>query len=358
MQPYTVKKINNIPFHYIIGIERSGTTLLSHILNAHPQVLATQEARFMLHYWQYFKDLPTISNEDLDLFFKHLWQIKEIDATDLRIWGIDKSELYQQLRTLLPNTHFLSLCKMVYLHYFMAATKTDIQFIIDKNPLYTLFVENWIAQDPNAKFVALIRDYRANIASRLKHQIDPIVKVGFTAAKWKYYNERILQLQKKYPQKIKLVYFEDLITNTEKVVKNICTFWGIVFKEEMLQYYKNNQTHYQQTQAALSEQEAAQFRAMHGNLQSPPSKKVLGKWQQQLSNFEVYLADWICGDTAKRMGYMPTNKLHLAQKIKWLPYKYWYAFLFTCYINWVQVYFYLPLKWRLWKKRKENRMSS
>lgn len=59
MPYYTPSQLQNTQLHFIIGPHRSGTTLLTSILNAHPQILSTPEFRFVLHFMNpYGKQKP------------------------------------------------------------------------------------------------------------------------------------------------------------------------------------------------------------------------------------------------------------------------------------------------------------
>ena len=48
-----ISRVEAVPMNFVIGKERSGTTLLQVMLNAHPNIVAPPESRFIIMF--YFK---------------------------------------------------------------------------------------------------------------------------------------------------------------------------------------------------------------------------------------------------------------------------------------------------------------
>ena len=46
--PEEIRKISSMPMSFVLGKERSGTTLLQLMLNVHPGIVAPPESRFIM----------------------------------------------------------------------------------------------------------------------------------------------------------------------------------------------------------------------------------------------------------------------------------------------------------------------
>ena len=83
---YSLSEIRNIPILFIVGKGRSGTTLLSTILDSHPKVASATESRFLLILWQKYKRMKKWNAAKAEVFFedvlvdlriKNLWEFEE-----------------------------------------------------------------------------------------------------------------------------------------------------------------------------------------------------------------------------------------------------------------------------------------
>jgi hypothetical protein len=67
--------------HYIIGIGRSGTTLLSKLLNQHKNCLVTLETDFVIFFYHSFKDKTIFSKNDFELIANYFNLFFKINPT-------------------------------------------------------------------------------------------------------------------------------------------------------------------------------------------------------------------------------------------------------------------------------------
>ena len=67
---YSLSEIRNIPILFIVGKGRSGTTLLSTILDSHPKVASATESRFLLILWQKYKRMKKWNAAKAEVFFE------------------------------------------------------------------------------------------------------------------------------------------------------------------------------------------------------------------------------------------------------------------------------------------------
>ncbi len=131
---YTLEEIRKIPIFFIVGKGRSGTTLLSNILDSHLNVASATESRFVLILWLKYKNLKVWKPEMAEEFYQVLLEDYRIKY----MWEFEDSFL-EQLKSLPPETKVQELIKVVYIYKKSMFPKEHIKFIIDKNPRYTLF---------------------------------------------------------------------------------------------------------------------------------------------------------------------------------------------------------------------------
>ncbi|MBL7784732.1 MAG: sulfotransferase [Chitinophagales bacterium] len=347
--------IQDIQMHFIIGYGRSGTTLLNNVLNAHPNVLATPENRFMLFFNQYFAPKTQLSRADIDFFCDNAFKIRDKAPTDFRTWLVNQERLRQSLYDQLPNLHYIDLYKITYLHNFLALQKNDIRTIIDKNPSYTLFTDDLLQLFPNAKFVLMVRDYRDNMLSHLRHQMDAVVNPWFVGHLWRNFNARILHLQQQHPNRVRLLRYEDLIADFEGQVQQICQFLGIEFLPEMLQYQNSFAQNLGKVKAAIEQYDPEILQAMHENVAKPINKSNVQTWKTKMSYEQQQIADYICGDLGEKFGYSRATTLNnWQQKLHFLANNQYYKTLAQLQIQYIRTYFHSPTQWRTRKIQLNN----
>ncbi len=128
---------------------------------------------------------------------------------------------------------------------------TNKTFLADKTNQHIYHVPTLIKWFPNAKIIHLLRDPRAILASELKRRMKIYpsgyylpVKLGkplysfmivlhMTIA-WLYAVRLHQRHQKCYPQNYHMVKFEDLVSDPENTVKELCDFLDIEYDSRML----------------------------------------------------------------------------------------------------------------------------
>ncbi|MBK6985223.1 MAG: sulfotransferase [Bacteroidetes bacterium] len=177
---------------FIVGMGRSGTTMLTNMLNLNPNVIACPENEFVIFSMTDFKDKDftdkTVINEFVNLFEYKFSKI-------ISFWKPGK-ELKQSILNL-NNKSFANVCKQVYLNYpFVINKPENVTCIVDKNPIYSLYLNELNTLFPNSKYIILTRDYRDNALSRKKYS-DKETSIFTLGASWNYYYKCIFKSVKK-----------------------------------------------------------------------------------------------------------------------------------------------------------------
>lgn len=323
-----------IPVFFIVGRERSGTTLLQVLLDNHPNIIAPTESPFIRHLYRKHAKRKRWDEKNILEFYNDL-----LDEPYLQLWNIDKKELEHDLLALKENASFADLCKTVYLHSLSAKGKNDIRLIGDKNPQYSLFIPELLAVFPQAKFIFITRDPRDQVLSMLKVNFEKKL-IASLAYRWKHFNQKIEAQRKKYPSQFYELKYEDLVSDPVKKLKEITAFLGVDYTDAMLDTAKRAEF-YVNTGSLVKQH--------HQSLLQPIDPGKVNRWKQEMKEADVRIIDSIAGDLAKAKGYEVKHKnSSLLTLFRALP-GITYGRLYFTFLGMMNA---LPYSWRMLLFRK------
>ncbi|MEQ8303148.1 MAG: sulfotransferase [Cyclobacteriaceae bacterium] len=266
---------------FIVGVGRSGTTLLQSILNAHSDIAFTPESHFLFHY------LSPKSNKKLPKDKEELTNILEKDD-HLKRLQLDLKDLTHDLE--LDSNFWINLFRKILNEY---AKKENVNTIGDKDPMNSGLLKVIKKYFPEALVIHIIRDPRDVLLSRLKS--DWGTKYPLLA----HLGDHKVSLEKAMtegPELFQENYFEtryeDLIADTENEVKKICGFLSVDFESQMLNFSKSSEK--------LVSKEERQWK---GNIFGQIMTKNQGKWKKGLTNFQKQISSLIIGNLIVKLGY-------------------------------------------------------
>ena len=289
---------SKIPFFFILGRPRSGTTLLSTLFDAHPNVKLPPEFPIFLSLIQRFRKVKNWTPQLLDDFVDHIAENNVFNHRTLENLKIDKESLRQQLGTLPANAPLELLLKIFNASAFSLFPKEELLSIGDKNPVYSIYIKRLISAFPDARFVCITRDYRDNYIS-MKNLADlkleaPVLTLQ--VARWRFAARLFLKYRKRFPDQFMLVRYEDLVNHPEETLKPICEFLGVPYHPEDFDFYKKKE----ETEATYPQQIV---KRIHKNLMNPINKSRMGLWKKELTDRQVKTADVVAGKLADRFQY-------------------------------------------------------
>jgi len=285
-----IRKIKDIPIIFIVGIGRSGTTLLQELLDSHTQIAAPPECDFVAYLYPKFGKIKSYSEQDIYKFIDALFSQPIIQT-----WLLNKEELTAKLIAAKHLLNYQVLCKMVF--YQTRRDKSNIILFSDKFPEYSLFTKKLLKIFPEAKFVHIIRDPRDNANSRIKSL--PYKNTFFNAWNWLGFNTSIEKVKYKYPAKFFTIKYEAMVQNVEETLKSLCTFLQVPYEDGMrhnkfaakLNLYSNTNMY-------------DVFKKIHHNMLQPVNTGNIGKWKIELSKRDQIIVEKITGGYAKlQYGY-------------------------------------------------------
>lgn len=347
MPYYSIDELNNTEIHFIIGSGRSGTTLMTTIFNANPEVICIPEARLVMAFNQKYAGetaMPAQFSTDLGNYIATIIDIKT--QTDERLWLADfDTDMYLHFdKQQLPIYNYANVCKQLLMNITVPnRSNKQVRTIVDKNPEYTFFIEQLLAIYPKAKFIVAVRDYRSVVLSQRESEARAgLGDVAFHAFLWNKYNQEILRMKKKYPNQLLLIHYEKMVQDTEQTLRNACSFLNINFNPDMLTPYKKVEAHQRSTDTSNRDQKVL------GDLQKPINTSRIEAWKNRLTTQEVALIETLCAQTGKKLGYEPTQQLTFIDKCKLLLPKIGnLAFAVIAYTIFLKYYYSIPLSLRL-----------
>ena len=226
------------PYVFIVGCPRSGTTLLRHIVSAHPEITITPEAHWIPLIFEERKSLTPegmITPALVDQLLEHpkfaLFRLPE-----------------EQVRVLGGNGHSQSYASFLARIFDLYGEKQGKALVGNKTPDSARRMHTLHALWPKARFVHLIRDGR-NVALSLMNwsrvaqkrpgtfstwKEDPVS----TAAMWWELNVRRGREGAKTldPNLYYEIRYESLIATPEQECRALCAFLGLHFHDAMLRH--------------------------------------------------------------------------------------------------------------------------
>lgn len=286
--------------HHIIGIGRSGTTLLQSMLNAQPEVWAGPENYFIPFFYDAWKNKTEFSREDLRLaarFHKAFGILQPYVG-----FTFDESKF-------VSNTEIKSYQELIIHTYRsfvdqLAPTKEAVYFI-NKNPLHSYYIKELHSINPDTKYIWMMRDYRANVNSRKNSVHLKSASAYYNSIRWIQFEQRIASFQKQHPNHILVVRYEDLVEAPDQCLAKVCEFLEIPLKtstKEALAPYQALFKHEVKTQYEQAERMKKRF----GDLSKPIHTAAVEAWKTGLTTQELEVCEVIAGRKGSTYGYPAT----------------------------------------------------
>lgn len=323
--------------HYIIGLGRSGSTLLSSILNNHNDIKSIPEIPFIIFFLYHKDKLQTKNSKFNRLLIEYLKLCQKLRPINLINLNTDKIKATADM-------DYYTLCKHVFAKFEVNNIKGGTPIFLDKNPPNTLHYKRLTSLSPESKFIILVRDYRSFILSKKSKPYANSANVIVNAIRWKYFHIRI----KKYYKNTNclLVRYEDFVSDINSELTRICSFLEIDFDKNILEYSKIDFSQLLTKSEATDSFIKNHFPGLNENVNSNRIKA----WETELTLKEIEITESICGKIGEKYYYkktVETNNL--------IPYFFLYPI--KCIkgnfniLKELMVYF-LPLKFKMRRFRK------
>lgn len=264
---------------FVVGCDRSGTTLLRLMLDGNPQLAIPPESHFVLPALRWTPDPER--RPDLVLLRDQLATSEWFDR-----WDLPLVEVEREWRNHPPGDLSQAL-RAVFRCY---ARRQGKELVGDKTPWYGTGIPTLAKAFPDARFVHIVRDGRDVALSFLDRDFPPHT-LPHAVKRWRW---RVLTASaagvalggKRYCE----IRYEDLLDDPERVLRELCTFLDLEFSSQMLQYTERGRD------------VIRDYPQLHRHLVKPPTKGIRD-WRTAMSAGDQDLFEALAGDVLSRYGY-------------------------------------------------------
>lgn len=272
-----------VPFPFIVGVGRSGTTLLRAILDTHPDMAIPGESHFIPVMAKDSRRYETPGGFRWEPFLEDL-----MGHPRFRRWELSE----ERVRGSFIQDSPLSLAAAFRRVFALFAEGRNKTRYGDKTPAYVHHVASLAALFAEARFVHLVRDGRDVTLSRLDH---PTMSASLLelATLWKRGVEKGRREGRWLgPQRYLEIRYEDLVGDPEGATRSLCLFIDLEVDPGMLRYHERAGEIIRPTQHPQT----------HSRIHLPPTSG-LRDWKTQMAPADIELFDIVAGGLLEELGY-------------------------------------------------------
>jgi hypothetical protein len=263
----------------ILGVRRSGTTLLRVMLDRNSQLAVPDESYFVPQLAHRHGRRP-----DIDAFVEDIRRLET-----LREWGISPEDVRSKLRRGMTTGEAISAIYEAYAHHRGKPRWGD------KTPMYMQHLPLLERLFPEARYVHLIRDGRDTAVSFLAMPQGIVTRswahprsIGDFACEWRVEVEAARRLGDRVgPGRYVELRYEAFVAEPERELQAICAFGDLPWEPGMLDYVGNVDVSRKPHQQRLAQ---------------PPTRGVRD-WRRDLPPGDVEAFESVAGGLLHELGY-------------------------------------------------------
>jgi hypothetical protein len=283
------------PVPFIVGVTRSGTTLLRLMLDAHPDLAIPPETHFVPQL------IKTTNKRGVGCEEAHGV------VTGHRQWGdfgLDSGELlrrYCALDRIDPES-------AVRAFFELYAEREGKPRWGDKTPNYIKRMKQIQRTIPEARFVHMIRDGRDAALSRFKRLLKQPPPMETVAERWVRKIEGARADGEQVGHYLEVQY-ENLVRDTEPELRRVCEFLELPWDPTILRYYERAEDRLAEMVRDLPSEEgkpmrpADHRREAHLLTSKPPDPTRLARWKAEMDPEQNVIFESVAGDLLTELGY-------------------------------------------------------
>ena len=270
---------------FIVGMPRSGTTLLTSMLSAHPRIAIAPETHYLCYWMREHRNLKLWSEQEFDSFWQTLSRSQRFSY-----FGVDANKTRERILAKGTPSHQ---------HIFEGWLEEYANSINkprwgEKTPLHHQHLHQLFTWFPDARVIWILRDPRAVAAS--------LIKVPWASAYIHVHAERwhksLLSFERDWQRdsRVMLLQYEKLIQQPEKCLTNLFQFIGEIYTPNMLSARS-------EANSPLINRQGWAVEHLQSALK-PLSNEAIDKWKRELSQHQIEIIDALTFPRAANYGYV------------------------------------------------------
>jgi sulfotransferase family protein len=273
---------------FMLGAERSGTTLVMAMLGCHPRIAVPEVVWWYPRFRPYLHTYGDLSKEEN---FRTLAE-EMIFGLKTPFWGmkVNPRTIVDEVLADLKERSFAGIFAAMHERFARTSGGAKPRWG-EKTPHNLFFVKEILEDFPNAQFIFITRDGRDASADYMESAFGP-TNIFAAAESWKLCQNAVTSWRKKLSksQWFDLKY-EELVRDPEKILKQTCEFLGEKYSDEMLGFYK---TDLAKNRGATKD---------HAPLGHAASDQYIGIYKNLLSVRDQRIFLWAAGKELREAGY-------------------------------------------------------
>jgi LPS sulfotransferase NodH len=276
---------SEMPPIFVVGMPRSGTTLLASLLSAHSRIAIGPETAYFDLVWK-----PIERDDGVTAWPAVERHLKEfLQKPSVALMQLPESQLFEEFEAATRTGHLshrLMLSRMMEIY---AAAQNKPRWG-EKTPGHFMYLSAIKEAFPEAMVVYIVRDPR-DIHLSLGN-VDWSEGNSFNhALQWREYQAISKRYQSRYGSTFIQVRYEDLISDPRAVLERLCLALDEVFEPEMLERYQGQR---------LFDPKDEPWKT---KVASPIDASNAGKWRSQLPQDEWGIFSRLCGAEMQTLNY-------------------------------------------------------
>jgi hypothetical protein len=287
---------------FLLGSQRSGTTMLRLMMNNHPNLAIPHESAFITIYYRKLGDYGDLGNKG-----NARRLLSDVSQHPL----VRRGQLIGNPEAILsrPIASYRDFIDAIFQTYADSLGKARWG---DKTPFYTPDIDLLHRIFPSAKFLHLVRDGRAVVLSQksIEWMSGNLPKLILD---WRWKTTIAHKVGSVLGDNFLEIRYEDLVLQSEKMLRRICEFIDESYDEAMLSYSEK-----------AGEVVPTDSLKWHRNSIKPPDPSQLDRWKTDMTRAERIIFEQLAGDTLDLFGY---EREHLAPTMASRALKLYYVLL-------------------------------
>jgi hypothetical protein len=288
------KQTDHPPAPFVVGMNRSGTTLLRMMLDAHPELAIPPETHFVPDVIKACRRREAAPEAALAAMKSH------------REWGDFELSDEEMLERIRARERF-DAGEVLRAFYEAYAEREQKPRWGEKTPRYVGQMPRIASALPEARFIHVVRDGRDVALSVLDRTVRDLTAAD-VAGRWRRKIEKARAAAPKLRHYVEIRY-EDMILDTESTLRRICEFIELRWDGAMLDYHERSPERLAEMKRPLpadgrsAELDVDRRMATHAMTTKPPDADRVSRWKRQMSESDREAFEDVAGLTLADLGY-------------------------------------------------------